>query len=425
MPLKQSTRSNGRPHPPAWPDPDVVTCPFDFHQALDFDPLLADLMARGPVTRVRLPYGDTEAWLVLSFDGVRRVTADPRFSRAAIVGRDYPRLTPEPIVSPESVNVLDPPRSARLRRAAARAFTKQRVERMTPAVERVTHRLLDAMADHGPPADLARHLSTPLPHHTICELLGVDPADRPVLLRRTHRMLATAPAARRAAADAKRYLREYFTGLVVERRRAPGDDLISAMAGAGDGDGAGGGEGDEPLSDEELAVLAMTLVLSGNDTATCQISNIVYSLLTRPGRWAALADDPGRLPAVLDELLRLIPFRKGVGIPRVALEDVEVEGVRIRAGDFVHVSYLAANRDPAVFRDPHELDPDRPAHPHMTFGWGGHHCVAAPLALAELRVAVGALLARFPGLRLAVPAGEVEWDTATIRRFPLRLPVRW
>ncbi|RST18628.1 cytochrome P450 [Streptomyces sp. WAC05374] len=415
--MNRTAASRDGQQTPTWPD--AVSCPFDFSEGLDFDPLLADLMARGPVTRVRLPYGDAEAWLVTSFAGVRRVTTDPRFSRAAIVGRDYPRLTPEPIVSPESVNVLDPPHSGRLRRAAARAFTKRRVERMTPAIERVAGRLLDGMAEHGPPADLAEHLSTRLPHHTICELLDVPPADRPVLLRRTHDLLATAPGARRAAADAKRYLRDYFAALVARRRRAPGEDLISAMAATGADDA------ERPLDDQELAVLAVTLILSGNDTATCQISNIAYTLLTRPGQWDELVRRPERLPGVLDELLRHIPFRKGVGIPRIALEDVEVEGVVIPAGDFVHVSYLAANRDPEVFRDPHVLDPDRPVHPHMTFGWGGHHCVAAPLALAELRVAVGTLLARFPGLRLAVPARKVRWDTATIRRFPLRLPVRW
>ncbi|MDN3293493.1 cytochrome P450 [Streptomyces ficellus] len=395
----------------------AVTCPFDFSDALEFDPLLAELMSRGPVTRIRLPYGEDEAWLVTSFDGVRQVTTDPRFSRAAIVGRDYPRLTPEPIVSPESVNVMDPPHSARLRRAAAQAFTKSHVDRMEPAVRRVVDGLLDTMAEHGPPADLAEHLSTPLPHHTICELLDIAPADRPVLLRRTQALLNTAPQERRAAAEAKANLREYFTGLVADRRRAPGEDLISLMAGARDGE--------EPLSDDELAVLAVTLILSGNDTATCQISNIAYTLLTRPEHLALLRRHPGRLPEVLEELLRFIPFRKGVGIPRVALADVELGGVLIRAGDFVHVSYLTANRDPAVFPRPDELDPDRPPRPHMTFGWGGHHCIAAPLALAQLRIAIGTLLERFPGLRLAVPAHEVRWDTGTIRRFPLRLPVSW
>jgi cytochrome P450 len=109
----------------------------------------------------------------------------------------------------------------------------------------------------------------------------------------------------------------------------------------------------------------------------------------------------------------------------VALEDVELDGVRIRAGDFVHVSYLAANRDPKRFPDPHVLDPDRTYQPHMTFGWGGHRCIAVPLAMAELEVAIGRLLQRFPRLRLAVPPEEVRWDAETIRRFPLELPVAW
>ncbi|MFG2359048.1 cytochrome P450 [Streptomyces sp. NPDC048521] len=398
--------------------PGAVTCPFDFSEELAFDPSLAQLMAKGPVSRIRLPYGKAEAWLVTTFDGVRQVTTDPRFSRAAIIGSDYPRLTPEPIVSPESLNVMDPPESSRLRRAAARAFTNSSVQRMRPAIERVAGRLLDDMAEQGPPADLAQCLSVRLPNHTICELLGVPDADRPLMLRRTQQMLATSPEARQTAAAAKQHLRSYFAGLVAERRTDPGDDLISAMASPGEDD-------DDPLNDDELAVLALTLILSGNDTATCQISNIAYTLLTHPELLALLQRDPERLPQVLDELLRHIPFRKGVGIPRIALQDVELEGVLIRAGDFVHVSYLAANRDPAVFCDPDALDPDRSAHPHMTFGWGGHHCIATPLALAELQTAVGALFTRFPTLRLAVPAQEVQWDTKTIRRFPLELPVTW
>ncbi|WP_129305329.1 cytochrome P450 [Streptomyces sp. L2] len=393
----------------------TVHCPFDFSEGLAFDPLFTELMARGPVTRIRLPYGDCDAWLVTTYAGVQQVTTDQRFSRSAIVGRDYPRLTPEPIVSPESVNIVDPPRSRRLRHAAARAFTKKRVARMRPAIERVTGELLDRMAALGPPADLVQHLSVRLPHHTICELLGVVPADRPELMRHTQQLLATAPADRRAATDAKRRLRAYFTRLVRQRRADPADDILSAMA----------ADPQEPLDEEELAVLALTLLLSGNDTATCQISNITYTLLAHPLRWAELAAHPDRLPPVLDELLRLIPFRKGVGIPRVALEDVEIAGTPIRAGDFVHVSYLTANRDPAVFDDPHAFDPARPPRPHMTFGWGAHHCLAEPLAQEELRTAVTSLVTRFPDLRLAVPESGIRWDTSTIRRFPVELPVTW
>ncbi|MGW0423883.1 cytochrome P450 [Streptomyces sp. NPDC003015] len=426
MPHGPVASTPGRPHPPAWPDDaagartasDALHCPFDFNDGLTFDPLLTRLMDRGPVTRVRLPYGDSDAWLVTTFDGVRQVTTDPRLSRAAIVGRNYPRLTPEPIVSAESVNVMDPPHNTRLRRAAAQAFTHKSMEQMRPAIERVAGRLLEEMAEHGPPADLAHHLSAPLPGHTICEVLDVPAADRAVLLQRTQQMLATSPDAQPAAAAAKQHLRDYFSALVAERRTAPGEDLISAMA-------TPGPDGDEPLSDQELAVMALTLILSGNDTATCQISNIVYTLLTRPEQWELLLHRPELLPRALDELLRYLPFRKGVGIPRLALEDVEVGGSVIRAGDYVHVSYLAANRDPAVFPDPDVLDFDRPAHPHMTFGWGGHHCPASALALVELQSAISALLTRFPRMRLAVPAHEVRWDATTIRRFPLQLPVSW
>ncbi|MFE2045055.1 cytochrome P450 [Streptomyces sp. NPDC059477] len=398
-------------------DPPVLACPFDFSDALDFDPALAELASNGPVSRIRLPYGETGAWLVTSFAGVRQVTCDARFSRAAIVGRDYPRMTPEPIVSPESVNVADPPQATRLRQAAAVAFTRDRVAAMRPAVDRAVADLLTDMAASGPPADLVTRLAVPLPHLTICELLAVPEADRDELRDHTMRLLSTAPDARQGATKAQ--LRSYFAELVLLRRRAPGPDLLSAMIAAAVPDGQ------EPLSDDELAVLAVTLILSGNDTATCQISNIAYLLLTRQEERAALAREPARVPAALEELLRYIPFRKGVGIPRVALEDTEVEGTLIRAGDYVHVSYLAANRDPAVFPDPHALDLDRPTHPHMTFGWGGHHCVAAPLARAELDAAITGLLTRFPGLRLAIAPEDVRWDTETIRRFPLTLPVTW
>ncbi|MEU2221614.1 cytochrome P450 [Streptomyces sp. NPDC012751] len=400
-------------------DPAVLDCPFDYADALEFDPELDSLAQRGPVSRIRLPYGEAEAWLVTSFAGVRQVTTDPRFSRAAIVGRDYPRMTPEPIVSPESINVTDPPHATRLRHVAAQAFTRDRVNAMRPAVEKVVDGLLTAMAETGPPADLVTHLSVPLPHLTICELLAVPEADREELRDRTMRLLATSADARQDAADAKASLRAYFAGLVPERRARPGDDLLSTLA------TAPVPEGEEPLSDDELAVLAVTLILSGNDTATCQISNIAYLLLTRSKERAALVKEPDRFAGALEELLRFIPFRKGVGIPRIALKDAEIEGVAIRAGDYVHVSYLAANRDPAVFPDPHTLDLERPVRPHMTFGWGGHHCLAAPLARAELDTAVSGLLTRFPDLRLAVAPDDIEWDTGTIRRFPLRLPVTW
>ncbi|MGW1889210.1 cytochrome P450 [Streptomyces sp. NPDC002004] len=399
------------------PSSESTMCPFDFSEALEFDPSLQALMGHESITRIRLPYGEGEAWLVTGFDEVRRVTTDQRFSRAGIMGTDYPRMTPEPIVSPESINVMDPPDSNRVRRLASQAFTKRHVERMRRSIARLADDLLDGMAAAGSPADLVQHLSNPLPQHTICELLGVPRDEWPRIEEYCHQLLSTGPDGRQKAAQAKDDLRAYFLGLIDERRRSPGKDLISSLAAARDGEDA--------LDDQELAIMALTLMLSGQDTATCQISDISYLLLTRPELVKHIKIRPESLTGVLDELLRVIPFRKGVGIPRVALEDVELGGVQIRAGEFVHVSYLTANRDPERYPDPHTIDPERPSMPHMTFGWGGHRCIAMPLAMAELEVAIGRLLERFPDLRLAVPAEEVRWDTETIRRFPLELPVAW
>ncbi|MFK4147939.1 cytochrome P450 [Streptomyces sp. NPDC004065] len=398
-------------------DNETPVCPFDFSEALEFDPALQALMQRDSPARIRLPHGAAEAWLITSFDAVKQVVTDQRFSRAAIIGQDYPRMTPEPIVSPESVNVMDPPHSSRVRHLASQAFTQHRVDRMRPRIVRLADRLLDDMEKQGPPADVVEHLSDKLPQHAVLDLLGIERQEWPWIEDSVHQMLVVGAGNKEAAAKAKAGLLEYFTGLVEQRRKAPGPDIISAMAAAE--------EGEEHLDDRELAVMTLTLALSGQDTATCEISDIVYLLLTRPELLRHLRDRPGTLTDVLHEMLRCIPFRKGVGIPRVALEDVELDGAHIRAGDFVHVSYLAANRDPERYPDPHVIDLDRPSAPHMTFGWGGHRCIAMPLAMAELEVAVGRLVERFPGLRLAVAPEDVRWDTKTIRRFPLELPVAW
>lgn len=399
------------------PGDEAITCPFDFSEGMEFDPSLTELMDRETIARIRLPYGDADAWLVTGFEGVRRVTTDHRFSRAAIVDYDYPRLTPEPIVSTESINVMDPPYSSRLRRLASQAFTQRQVDGMRGRITRLADTLLDEMAAEGPGADLVRHLSDPLPQHTIFDLFGIPRDDWALMRQNLQHLLATGPDSRATAATAKADLRAYFVDMVQQRRRTPKEDLIGALVAAK--------VGEDMLDDQEIAVMALTLTLSGQDTATCQISNIVYLLLTHPELMKRVESRPDDLTSVLDELLRVIPFRKGVGIPRIALEDVEMEGVQIRKGDFVHVSYLTANRDPERYPNPDLIDPDRPSRPHMTFGWGGHRCIGVPLAMAELEVAIGRLVERFPGLRLAVSPEEVRWDKGTIRRFPIELPVTW
>uniref|UniRef100_A0AAU2V6K5 Cytochrome P450 n=1 Tax=Streptomyces sp. NBC_00003 TaxID=2903608 RepID=A0AAU2V6K5_9ACTN len=398
--------------------PDTVrSCPFDYAEALEFDPELQRMLAEEPVARIRMAYGEGEAWLVTRYEDVRTVTTDRRFSRSAVTGRDFPRMTPEPIVQAESINLMDPPASTRLRRLVAKSFAPGHVARMRVRTQRMVDELLDTMAAHGSPADFVEHVAAPLPLSTICEVLAIPDGERAWLRGHALTMTNIGAANREAAVRAKAELRAYFTDLTAARRRNPGDDLISTLATARDGD--------ELLDDQELAVMAMLLLITGQDTTTHELGNIAYTLLTKPDVLDALRAHPGRFPAVLDELLRFIPFRKGVGIPRVATEDVELSGVRIKAGDIVHVSYLTANRDTLKFDRPHEVSLDRGSVPHMTFGWGAHHCLGAPLAQMELEVAFTTLLTRFPGIRAAGDAADVPWNTHSIWRYPLSLPVAW
>ncbi|MFJ6016928.1 cytochrome P450 [Streptomyces sp. NPDC092952] len=392
-------------------------CPFDYAEALEFDPVLRHLMNEEPVSRIRLPHGEGEAWLVTGYDDVRTVTTDRRFSRHAIIGRDFPRMTPEPIVQDEAINVMDPPASSRLRSLISKGFAPRHMERMRVRTQHVVDGLLDRMEEQGAPADLFAHLAAPLPLTTICEVLDIPEAEQAQLRTYARTMMDTTVENKPNAIQAKADLRAYFAELTAERRANPGDDLISALATARDGD--------EILDDQELTVMAMVLLITGQDTTTYEIGNIAYTLLTRPDELAMLRERPDMLPQAMDELLRFIPFRKGVGIPRVALEDVELSGVRIKEGDIVHVSYLTANRDPRKFEDPDVLDLERQGPSNMTFGWGGHHCLGAPLAATELEVAIGTLLKRFPALKLAAPAEEIRWNRTSIWRYPLELPVTW
>ncbi len=129
----------------------VKTCPFDFAEGLEFDPLLRQLMTEAPISRIKMAYGQGEAWLVTRYEDVRTVTTDRRFSRAAVIGRDFPRMTPNPIVQSESINLLDPPQSSRLRRLVAQAFTNPKIEAMRPATQRSWTRCWTPWPSTAPP----------------------------------------------------------------------------------------------------------------------------------------------------------------------------------------------------------------------------------------------------------------------------------
>ncbi|WP_058046723.1 cytochrome P450 [Streptomyces roseifaciens] len=384
-------------------------------RGLDFDPFMAERLRDEPIARVKLPHGEGHAWLVTRYEDVKFVTSDPRFSRQAVLGRPITRLAPHFIPLDEAVGFADPPEHTRLRKAVARSFTPASLERLRPRAERVAGELLDAMEREGPPADLMAHLNGPLPLAVISDLMGVPEADLPSMAHWTE-VLLSAGHGREASDRAKAEMAAYFVEMLARKRAEPGPDLASELA-------AAVAKGD--LSTEEAVAIALLIQASAAHAVRNNSSNMVYALLTHPHHLERLRREPGLLPQAIEELLRYIPHRNAVGLGRIAMEDVEVGGVLIRAGEVVHSSYLTANRDPSVFDHPDEIDFDREHNPHLSFGHGPHFCLGSMLARLESEIILAGLIARFPDLRLAEPVEKIRWQRSALIRGPEHLPVAW
>lgn len=394
---------------------DIRQYPFHQPDRLNLDPLYAQLRRHEPVTRVQLPFGEA-AWLATRYQDVKVVLGDPRFSRALSVGRDEPRTSPQPVEG--GIMSMDPPDHSRLRRLVAKAFTARRVEELRPTAAAIADELVDAMLAAGPPADLVEDFSTPLPVRVICRLLGVPAADQHLFRTWSESIISTTSLPPERIVEYLESLRAYMAGLIAQRRVTPTDDLIGAMVQARDADHG-------RLTEQEMVDLAAGLLAAGHETTVTQISNFVYVLLTNPQQLALLRARPELLPGAVEELLRYVPLGVSAAFARYATEDLELGGVRIRAGEPVIAAMSSANRDATVFDDPDRLDVTRDAGPHLGFGHGVHHCIGAQLARMELRVALGTLLTRLPELALAVDEKDLEWKAGLLVRGLRALPVTW
>ncbi|MFB9904112.1 cytochrome P450 [Allokutzneria oryzae] len=401
----------------------TANCPARLYEVgdlpgLEFDPVLAELLRDEPVARIRLPYGEGDAWLMTRYADVKFVASDPRFSRAATLGRPVTKMTRHHIPLERAVSYSDPPEHARVRRVVAKAFTDASAEKLRPHAEQVVNELVDAMTGAGRAGELVRQVTSPFPVRVIGELLGVPAVDWPRMTEWAQTVLSVAhdQAAADRANRAKQESGEYFRALAAQRRARPEDDLVSKLVAA---------QADGVLDEEELVGLSLLLQFNGWHAVRNNGSNMIYLLLTRPQLWARLRGEPGLVPRAVEELLRFIPHKNGIGMPRVATEDVEVGGVLVREGEVVYVSYVAANRDPEVYPDPDRIDLEREEVPHLAFGHGPHYCMGPALARMELEVLVGTLLTRLPDLRLAIPAAQVRWHTNALIRGPIDLPVTW
>lgn len=367
--------------------------------------------------------GEDLGRIVLDHADVRAALADPRTSSDRVgavlspLGEEVrAQVRPVEKLMRAIVVFRDPPDHSRVRRVLSSAFQGPAVRAQAELVAAETARLVDRLRAAERP-DLHAEVSYPLPALVVAGLLGIPEAHREAFARWALDLVlvtgsgALTPELALRMRDDVGELRELLLPLLAERRRAPGQDLLSALGAAGPG----------ALTDDEVVANALFLMTAGHETATNQLSNAVLALLRHPEQLALLQEDPGRWPGAAEELIRYDPAVQITA--RRVTEDGVVGGREVRAGESLVLLLGAANRDPAVFADPDRLDVRRSARGQLGFGHGPHRCLGAALAVLELRVALPVVLAALPGLRLL--HDDVAHQPTLDFRGPTHLDVAW
>ena len=356
-----------------------------------------------PVLPVPVPDWDGPGfWILTRYEDVLHVLRDPRFSadrlKSPLVQQNLERMPPFLRQSAEgmrSMLVMDPPDHTRLRKLVNKAFTPKRIAALRPHIEELVDRLVSDAVEAGA-FDLIHDIAEPLPAIVIAELLGVPPSDHRQFREWSGALIAVAgnpdPSLQAAGAEASQNLLGYLGETIAERRRAPREDLISAMVQAQ--------EAGDQLSDLELLATSNLLLLAGHETTTNLIGNGMLALMCERDEWARLCADPALVDPAVEELLRFDPPVQAT--VRSAAEDVELGGQTIEAGSLVMVNIGAANRDPAAFDEPDRLDLGRTPCNHLSFGFATHFCMGAPLARLEGQAVFSALSQRMPGVTMPV-----------------------
>lgn len=356
-------------------------------------------------------------WLIPHFADVSALLRDRRLGRTYLhrftheeFGRTAPPPEHEPFTTLNGNGLLDleAPDHTRIRRLVSKAFTPRTVERLTPTVQRLAGELVERLVAEGG-GDLVATVAEPLPVAVIAEMLGIPAADRHLLRPWSADIvgmfeLNPSEEAARKAVRASEEFSAYLRELIAERRKAPGEDLISALIAAHD-------EGDR-LSEQEMVSTCVLLLNAGHEATVNTTANSWWTLFRHPEQLAELRAAPEELlPSAIEELLRFdTPLQM---FERWVLDDIELGGTVIPRGSEVALLFGSANRDPERFADPDRLDLSRADNPHITFGAGIHYCLGAPLARIELAASFTALLRRAPRLELAA---EPAWNEGYVIR---------
>lgn len=400
------------------PKPPVVpykrTCPFDpaaeYSRLREEDPI-------SPVSFDVAP-GRKDGWLITRHEHVRQIMTDQRFSHRnellALVHSppfEVENYDPQPS-APGNFVRMDSPEHTRYRRLLTGFFTVRRIQEYEPRLEAIIDGVLDEMAEMEPPVDLVKAFALKIPARSTCSVMGVSESDLvtlaehfDVIMRIDYTLEEFIHHNTGLNTTLERMMRERFAA-------EPGDDLLSRLIATGE------------LTEEEMANIAWIAIGGALDTTPNMLALGTFALLEHPEELAKLRANPELMSSGVEELLRYLTISH-FGASRVALEDVEIDGVKIEKGQTVVLSLPSANRDAEYFKDADTLDVTRPARRHLAFGFGIHQCLGQHLARATLRIAFQKLFDRFPDLRLTVPASQVPLREKAMHYGVFELPVTW
>ncbi|MFF2183981.1 cytochrome P450 [Streptomyces sp. NPDC058155] len=394
---------------PHFPMTRAAGCPFDP------PPTAVAQQKEAPLTRVRLWDGSTP-WLVTRYAEQRALLADPRVS-ADINRPGYPlQVALPPGGGSASFVLMDDPEHARLRRMVTAPFAIKRVAALRPAVQGIVDELIDDMLAGPKPVDLVDAFALPVPSLVICELLGVPYADHD-FFQDNSKIVIKRDAEPEQRTGAQRALLGYLDDLMGQKLADPADDLLSGLA-----ERVRSGE----LTRNEAAQMGVLLLIAGHETTANMIALGTLALLEHPAQLELLrdSDDPKLVASAVEELLRYLNIVHN-GRRRVALEDIDIAGRHVRAGEGLIIANDIGNRDPDAFPDPDRLDIERDARHHVAFGFGVHQCLGQPLARLELQVVYSTLYRRIPTLRLAADIERVPFKHDGNVYGVYELPVTW
>ena len=353
----------------------------------------------------------TNFWALLKYEDIRFVSSNPALFSSA-KGITIPDPAMPSAVQEGNLIFSDPPRHRQLRKLINTGFTRRQVSLLEPKIREIVHGVLDGI-EPGSVHEFAEEIAAPLPTRMIAELIGAPPDDWEQFRAWSDAATGNAdPEIELDALVAMGQLFEYFRKLIAVRRAEPRNDLLSVLADAE--------IDDHRLTDEDLLNFAFLLLVAGNETTRNLIALGTLALIEHPEQCRLLVEDPARIPAAVEEMLRW--NSPVVHMARTATADVEIRGRLIREGEVVVMLYQSANRDEEIFgADSEEFKVTRHPNPHIAFGCGEHSCVGAQLARLEATVLFDELLRRFPRLELV---GAVDRMRATMVPGVKRMPVR-